>query len=117
MYVKQPPGYVDADHLEYVCRLCKALYGLKEVPRACHDKIADYLMYISFHMSHGDHSLYVCKSDVGIVLITIYVDELIIVGGSENFLGIEVIRTIEGIWLSQRHYALDMLSKYGVTFP
>ena len=71
-------------------------------------------------MPHADHSLYVCKSDVGIVLITIYVDDLIIVGDSEieiehvkgllkqgfemkylgelhYFLGIEVIRTIDGI--------------------
>ena len=88
-------------------------------------------------MSHADHSLYVCKSDVGIVLITIYVDDLIVVGDSEAeiehvkgllkqefemkdlgelryFLGIEVIRTTEGIWLLQRQYALDMLSKYGM---
>lgn len=101
------------------------------------ERIADYLMHIGFHMSHADHSLYVCKSDDGIVLITIYVDDLIIVGDSETktehvkgllkkefemkdlgelryFLGIEVIRTTNGIWLSQRQYALDMLSKYGM---
>ncbi len=33
-------------------------------------------------------------------------------GELKFFLGIEVIRTPEGIWLSQRQYALDMLSKY-----
>jgi hypothetical protein len=30
------------------------------------------------------------------------------------FLGIEVIRTPEGILISQRHYALDMLFKFGM---
>jgi hypothetical protein len=35
-------------------------------------------------------------------------------GELRYFLGIEVIRTPEGIWLSQRQYALDMLSKYGM---
>jgi hypothetical protein len=35
-------------------------------------------------------------------------------GELEFFLGIEVIRTPEGIWLLQRQYALDMLSKYGM---
>ena len=30
------------------------------------------------------------------------------------FLGIEIVRMKEGIWLSQRQYALDMLSKYGM---
>ena len=31
------------------------------------------------------------------------------------FLGIEVIRTFQGIWLLQRKYVLDMLQKYGMT--
>lgn len=29
VYVKQPPGYVDLSHPDFVCSLCKALYGLK----------------------------------------------------------------------------------------
>ena len=29
-------------------------------------------------------------------------------------LGIEVIKTPKGIWLSHRQYGLDMLSKYGM---
>jgi hypothetical protein len=35
-------------------------------------------------------------------------------GELKFFLGIEVIKTSEGIWLSQQQYALDMLSKYGM---
>jgi hypothetical protein len=35
-------------------------------------------------------------------------------GELKFFLGIEVIRTPKGIWLLQRQYALDMLSKYGM---
>jgi hypothetical protein len=120
-----------------VCRLHKALYGLKHAPRAWHDKIAESLVTIGFRMSDADHSLYVRKSDEGIVVITIYVDDLIVGGDNEKevehvkrllkqkfdmkdlgelkfFLGIEVIRMAEGIWLSQRQYALDMLSKYGM---
>ena len=34
-------------------------------------------------MAHVDHSLYVRESDVGIVVITIYVYDLIIVGDSD----------------------------------
>jgi hypothetical protein len=113
------------------------LYGLKQAPRAWHDKIAEFFVTIGFRMSNANHSLYVRKSDEGIVVITIYVDDLIVGGDNEKevehvkrllkqkfdmkdlgelklFLGIEVIKTAEGIWLSQRQYALDMLSKYGM---
>jgi hypothetical protein len=121
----------------YVCRLRKALYGLKQASRAWHDKIVESLVTIGFCMSDADHLLYVRKSDEGIVVITIYVDDLIVGGDNEKevehvkhlfkqkfdmkdlgelkfFLGIEVIRTPKGIWLSQQQYALDMLSKYGM---
>ena len=133
----QPPGYEDTGHLGCVCRLCKALYGLKQAPHAWHDKIVEYLITIGFCMADAEYSLYVQVSDKGIVVITIYVDDLIVGGDKEDeiehvkgllkqkfemkdledmcyFLGIEVIRTPEGIWLSQRQYVLDMLSKYGM---
>ena len=35
-------------------------------------------------------------------------------GDLHYFLGIEVIRTPEGILISQRHYALNMLFKFGM---
>ena len=35
-------------------------------------------------------------------------------GELRYFLGLEVIRCDDGIWLSQRQYGLDMLSKYGM---
>ena len=36
-------------------------------------------------------------------------------GELRYFLGIEVIRSPGGIWLLQRQYGLDMLSRYGMT--
>lgn len=74
---------MDASHPNYVYRLCKALYGLKQASRTWHDRIAQYLASIGFYMAHVDHSLYLWKSDVVIVVITIYVDDLIIVGDSD----------------------------------
>nr|GEY92634.1 retrovirus-related Pol polyprotein from transposon TNT 1-94 [Tanacetum cinerariifolium] len=39
VYVCQPEGFIDADHPSHVYKLKKALYGLKEAPRACHSHI------------------------------------------------------------------------------
>ncbi|MCO5612439.1 hypothetical protein L7F22_066706 [Adiantum nelumboides] len=33
IYMKQPPGYVSTEHPNYVCKLLKSLYGLKQSPR------------------------------------------------------------------------------------
>ena len=78
------------------------------------------------------------RTNSGIVLVFIFVDDLIVIGDGdvgihdvklllkENFemkdlgelgyfLGIEVIRLLGGIWLLQNLYRLDMLSRYGMT--
>ncbi|GJW26172.1 gag-pol polyprotein [Tanacetum coccineum] len=39
VYVSQPDGFIDPDHLEKVYRLRKALYGLKQASRAWDDTI------------------------------------------------------------------------------
>ena len=32
VFMTQPPGFVDSDHPSYVCKLHKAIYGLKQAP-------------------------------------------------------------------------------------
>ncbi|GJS64643.1 integrase, catalytic region, zinc finger, CCHC-type containing protein [Tanacetum coccineum] len=48
VYVAQPDGFVDPDHLEKVYRLRKALYGLKQAPRAWYDELLNFLMSKGF---------------------------------------------------------------------
>nr|GEX87910.1 hypothetical protein [Tanacetum cinerariifolium] len=43
VYVAQPDGFVDTDHLEKVYRLRKALYGLKQALRAWYDELSKFL--------------------------------------------------------------------------
>jgi hypothetical protein len=83
VYMEQPPGYVDQTHLNLVCRLKKALYGLKQAPRVWLDKISQYLVTSGFQTSNADFSLYVKKTNHGLVIIVIYVDDLIIIGNSD----------------------------------
>jgi len=125
VYMEQSPDYVDQTHPNLVCRLKKALYGLKQAPGACLDKIGQYLVTSGFQTSNADFSLYVKKTNHGIVVIVIYLDDLIIIGESDAnifdlkkllkqkfkmkdlgklhyFLDIEVIQSPKGIWLLHR---------------
>jgi len=83
VYMEQPPSYVDQTHPNLVCRLKKALYGLKQAPRAWSDKIGQYLVTSGFQTSNVNFSLYMKKTNHGIVVIVIYVDDLIITGNND----------------------------------
>jgi len=122
VYMEQPLGYVDQTCPSFVYRLKKTLYGLKQAPRVWLDKIGQYFVTSGFQTSNADFSLYVKKTDHGIVVIVIYVDDLIIIRDSDAdifdlkkflkqkfemkdleelryFLSIEVIQSPKGIWL------------------
>jgi hypothetical protein len=48
VYMEQPPSYVDQTRPNLVCRLKKALYSLKQAPKAWSDKIGQYLVTSGF---------------------------------------------------------------------
>jgi hypothetical protein len=81
--MEQPLGYVDQTHLNLVCRLKKSLYGLKQTPRAWSYKIGQYLVKNGIQTCNAKFSLYVKKTDHGIAVIVIYVNDLIIIGDSD----------------------------------
>jgi len=83
VYMEQPLGYVDQTHPNLVCRLKKTLYSLKQAPRAWSNKIGQYIVTSGFQTSNADFSLYVKKTNHGIVVIVIYVDDLIITKDSD----------------------------------
>lgn len=45
IYMEQPASYTSKAHPNFVCKLKKALYGLKKAPRAWYGKIAKYLQF------------------------------------------------------------------------
>jgi len=109
--MEQPPGYVNQTHPNLVCRLKKTLYGLKQTPRAWLDKIGEYLVTSGFQTSNADFSLYVKKTDHGIVVIVIYVDDLIITRDSDvNISNLKKLlkQKFEMKDLGELHYFLDI---------
>ena len=92
---------------------------------------------MGFAMSKSDSSLFIWQGRHGPVSILVYVDDLVIIGADPEeidrvksqlaassdmkylgklhyFLGIKVIHTPERILISQRHYVLSMLIKFGI---
>nr|GEX09922.1 putative late blight resistance protein homolog R1B-23 [Tanacetum cinerariifolium] len=55
VYVEQPDGFVDLDHPEKVYRLRKALYRLKQAPRAWYDELSKFLILKGF-TKDADHA-------------------------------------------------------------
>nr|GEY28929.1 retrovirus-related Pol polyprotein from transposon TNT 1-94 [Tanacetum cinerariifolium] len=54
VYVAQPDGFADPNHLEKVYRLRKALYGLKQAPRAWYNELSKFLISKGFTKDADD---------------------------------------------------------------
>ena len=136
VYMEQPPGFVAQGEIGKVCRLRKSLYGLKQSPRACFGKFNEVIEKVGMQKSKSDHSVFYRNSQAGIILLVVYVDDIIVTGNDmagisslksflhgqfhtkdlgmlKYFLGVEVMRSKRGIFLSQRKYVLDLLSGIG----
>ena len=57
VYMCQPLGFEDKKHPEYVCKLKKALYELKQESRAWPKKLPESVKKFAFKMSKVDPSL------------------------------------------------------------
>jgi len=77
VYMKQPAGYVDAEHPDWVCHLKKGLYGLKQGGRLWNNKLNDYLLSIGFSRSKADSCMYTRHEGDDITVLSIYVDDVI----------------------------------------
>ncbi|KAF5938221.1 hypothetical protein HYC85_025727 [Camellia sinensis] len=130
-------GFQSQGHPEYVCKLRKALYGLKQAPRAWYGKIAEFLTQSEYSVTLADSNLFVKANGRKLAIVLVYVDDPIITGDDveeicrtnenlsihfemkelgqlKHFLGLEVDRTQEGIFLCQQKYAKDLLKKFGM---
>ncbi|KAG7537940.1 Reverse transcriptase RNA-dependent DNA polymerase [Arabidopsis suecica] len=126
VYMKLPPGFTKQSDGK-VCRLRKSLYGLKQAPRCWFAKLASSLEKYGFRQSLSDYSLFVLEKNGVEIRVLVYVDDLVITGNKVSeiedfkaylstcfhmkdlgilkyFLGIEVARSPEEIYLSQRKY-------------
>ena len=125
------------DHPEYVCKLRKAHYGLKQALRAWYCKIAKFMTQSGYSITPADSSLFSKANEGKIAIMLVYIDDLIIIGDDKaeiprtkknlsvrfqmkelrqlkHFLGLEIDRTQAGIFLCQQKYSKDLLKRFGM---
>jgi hypothetical protein len=84
VYMRQPPGYECKEAPDYVCRLYKAIYGLKHAPRAWYSRLSMKLQQLGFTPSKDDISLFfLCNKDVT-MFILVYVDDIVVASSSQT---------------------------------
>ena len=77
VYVKQPPGFEDAELPNHVFRLNKALYGLKQAPRAWYERLSKFLLKNGFKRGKIDNTLFLLKREQELLIFQVYVDDII----------------------------------------
>ncbi|WVZ85245.1 hypothetical protein U9M48_032192, partial [Paspalum notatum var. saurae] len=85
VYVEQPPGFEDPNHLNHVYRLSKALYGLKQAPRAWYERLRDFLIEKGFTIGRVDTTLFTKKTENDLFVCQVYVDDIIFGSTNEEY--------------------------------
>ncbi|GJV97680.1 ribonuclease H-like domain, reverse transcriptase, RNA-dependent DNA polymerase [Tanacetum coccineum] len=80
VYVTQPEGFIKREDNGKVYRLIKALYGLRQAPRAWNIKLDNTLKSLDFKKCALEQAIYTKTSRDSTLIIGVYVDDLIITG-------------------------------------
>ena len=139
VYVEQPEGLEIPSKENWVCKLNRALYGLKQSPRAWFSLIAPTLVDFDFQQCEADPCIFVHTNVKGEkTYIALYVDDFLIAGENgddittikgrlaerfdmkdlgiaEKFLGMEIEYGEDGsVKLHQEQYLHNLLQRHGM---
>lgn len=133
----QPEGFEKEGKEHMVYKLFKALYGLRQAPRAWYVKLSKCLEDMGLMKCPHEHAVYTKREGEEILIVAVYVDDLLITGTSTSiikrfkaemnahfdmndlgklsyYLGIEVEQKKGFIELKQSAYAKKILSNIGM---
>nr|GEY12647.1 hypothetical protein [Tanacetum cinerariifolium] len=91
VYVKQPHGFESSEFPDYVCKLDKAFYGLKQTSKAC------YKLYKEFEKPMTKKF------------------EISTMGELTYFIGLQIKQDDKGISICQEQYTRNLLKKYKIS--
>ncbi|KAL2244201.1 UNVERIFIED_CONTAM: Retrovirus-related Pol polyprotein from transposon RE1 [Sesamum indicum] len=135
IYMIPPAGYKVNPGV--VCKLERSLYGLKQASRQWNVELTLKLQQFGFKQSAHDHCLFFLHSANGMISLLVYVDDILLagadideiqkvkaylhklftikdIGRARYFLGLEIARSSQGIYLAQTKYVMDILADTGL---
>ncbi|GJT08317.1 retrovirus-related pol polyprotein from transposon TNT 1-94 [Tanacetum coccineum] len=77
VYVAQTPGFTDFEKPDHVYKLKKALYDVKQAPKAWYDRLKSFLIKHEYNMEMVDNTLFTKKKSSNLIIVQIYVDDII----------------------------------------
>nr|GEU73066.1 hypothetical protein [Tanacetum cinerariifolium] len=107
VYVCQPLRFEDLDFPDKVYKVEKALYGLRQAPRAWYETLSTYLLKNGFKRGQIDKTLFIKRNKGDILLV-----QMSSMGELTIFLGLRVKQKKEGIFISQDKYVAEILKKF-----
>ena len=139
VYMQQPKGFECPGKEEFVCKLNKSIYGLKQSPCCWNSTLDAFLKEMQFTQTASDPCIYCRKAGKDIMFIGVYVDDIILAAKNEKqlkqvkenlsnkydikdlgelkyFLGIKVEQNKESgsIWIGQPAYTENLLKRLGM---
>ena len=91
--------------------LKKALYGLKQAPRSWYNRVDEHFQSIGFVKSLSETILYVKGTDASLIIVSVYVDDLLVTGNDEKRIQefkAEMLKVFEMTDLGLMSYFLGM---------
>jgi CRISPR/Cas system Type II protein with McrA/HNH and RuvC-like nuclease domain len=75
--VQQPPDFEDQEYPNNVYKLHKALYELKQAPRAWYKCLRNFLTHNGFKIDKANSTLFIRKVVKDLFICQIYIDDII----------------------------------------
>ena len=84
--MQQLNGFIEKGQEHKVCKLLKSIYVLKQSSRQWYLRFHETVMSNHFEMIDEDHCIYVKRSDTKFVILTLYVDDILLAGNNVEYL-------------------------------
>jgi len=135
VFVSQPPSFENHELSNYVFKLDKALYSLKQALRAWYERLSKFLIDNDFQRSKVDNTLFLKTKGEHLLIVQVYVGDIIF-GATNNdlcddfsnlmksefemsmmcelnfFLGLQIKQTSNATMIHQQKYVRKLIKRF-----